>query len=130
MRLIVGGYGQGKLNYALSETKLSQHEVTNGRDCPLKADQLGQVRVFYALEQWFRRQLAEGISPFEEAKKLIEKWPQAVLIAQEIGSGVVPLHAEERRWREETGRTCCMLAQQAARVDRVFCGLAATIKGE
>lgn len=39
------------------------------------------------------------------------------------------MDAQERAWRECTGRLCCDIAAQADRVYRVYCGIATCIKG-
>lgn len=52
-----------------------------------------------------------------------------VVIATEVGSGVVPVDAEERAAREAAGRLNCLLAQQADAVARVFCGIPMVLKG-
>ena len=70
---------------------------------------------------------------------LIHQWAQQagyagagaylmVVIAREIGSGVVPMDAGERAWRERHGRLLRRLAQQAGSVRRVFCGLTEVLK--
>ena len=52
-----------------------------------------------------------------------------VVIATEVGSGVVPVSPEERAAREAAGRLNCLLAQRADAVARVFCGIPMVIKG-
>lgn len=51
-----------------------------------------------------------------------------VVIATEVGGGVVPVDAGERSAREAAGRLSCLLAQRAERVVRVFCGLPMVLK--
>jgi len=51
-----------------------------------------------------------------------------VVIATEVGGGVVPVDAGERAAREAAGRLSCLLAQRAQRVIRVFCGLPMVLK--
>lgn len=51
-----------------------------------------------------------------------------VVIATEVGGGVVPVNAQERAAREAAGRLSCLLAQRADRVVRVFCGLPMVLK--
>ena len=51
-----------------------------------------------------------------------------VVIATEVGGGVVPVDAGGRAARETAGRLSCLLAQRAARVIRVFCGLPMVLK--
>ena len=54
--------------------------------------------------------------------------PDAVVAADEIGCGVVPVDREERAWREAAGRALCVLAQGAESVTRVVCGIGVRIK--
>lgn len=53
-----------------------------------------------------------------------------VVIATEVGGGVVPLDPDERRSREAAGRLACLLAARADTVIRVHCGLPCLLKGE
>lgn len=52
-----------------------------------------------------------------------------VVIATEVGGGIVPADADERRRREAAGRLACLLAERAGVVVRVFCGQPQFIKG-
>ena len=53
-----------------------------------------------------------------------------VVIATEVGCGVVPVDREARRRRDAAGRLACILAQQADTVVRVCCGIPKVLKGE
>ena len=53
-----------------------------------------------------------------------------VVVATEVGGGVVPVDAAERAAREAAGRLACLLAERADTVVRVLCGLPMTLKGE
>ena len=61
------------------------------------------------------------------ADRLAEK---KVVIATEVGGGVVPLDPADRRNREVAGRLACLLAERADTVIRVCCGLPRILKGE
>ena len=52
-----------------------------------------------------------------------------VVIATEVGGGVVPVDKNERAAREAAGRLGCLLAQRADAVVRVFCGIPVYLKG-
>lgn len=52
-----------------------------------------------------------------------------VVIATEIGGGVVPMDKRQRMAREAAGRLTCLLAEKADTVIRVFCGLPMVLKG-
>ena len=60
------------------------------------------------------------------ADRLAEK---KVVIATEIGGGVVPVDPADRRNRESAGRLACLLAERADTVIRVCCGLPRFLKG-
>ena len=51
-----------------------------------------------------------------------------IVIADEIGNGIVPLDAFEREYREQTGRAEILLAKKADEVVRVICGIGQKIK--
>lgn len=53
-----------------------------------------------------------------------------VVIATEVGGGVVPIDAHQRACREGAGRLACLLAQKADTVVRVCCGLPQCLKGQ
>lgn len=53
-----------------------------------------------------------------------------VVMAVEVGGGVVPIDPAERAVREAAGRLACLLAQRAETVVRVFCGIPTVLKGE
>lgn len=52
-----------------------------------------------------------------------------IVIADEIGCGLVPLDASEREKRERAGRLACMLAERADTVIRVVCGCPQILRG-
>ena len=52
-----------------------------------------------------------------------------VVIATEVGGGVVPTDARQRYEREMAGRLACLLAERADTVIRVCCGLPVCLKG-
>ena len=54
--------------------------------------------------------------------------PDAVVVANEVGSGVVPMTKEDRAFRENVGRALCVIAREAERVIRVVCGIGVRIK--
>ena len=53
-----------------------------------------------------------------------------VVIATEIGGGIVPMDAGERRAREAAGRLACLLAARADTVIEMFCGIPTVLKGD
>ena len=53
-----------------------------------------------------------------------------VVMATEIGGGVVPMDAGQRAAREAAGRLACLLAARADIVGEMFCGIPTVLKGE
>lgn len=53
-----------------------------------------------------------------------------IVIATEVGGGVVPIDPAERAAREAAGRLACLLAARADCVVQLFCGIPTVLKGE
>ena len=93
MDLIIGGAYQGKLTLAARE-----YGLTPGDICDLAAGEpVPGARCYIHLEELTRWQ--EDTEPYLPLLAAAE-----VVIAREIGSGVVPMDAGERAWRERHGR--------------------------
>ena len=114
MILIIGGAGQGKLDYVLQKTGYTPDQVAH------TPEEARSKLVFDGLEQW----------PHLDEGALLAVNPDLILICDEVGCGVVPIDPAQRAWREDVGRRCCRLAQRAERVERIFCGLPMTLKGD
>ena len=62
---------------------------------------------------------------------LVEELAQKpVVIATEVGGGVIPADPGERERREAAGRLACLLADRADAVVRACCGLPRALKGD
>lgn len=55
---------------------------------------------------------------------------QKIVIATELGGGLIPVDRAEREKREAAGRLACLLAERAETVIRVCCGLPQVLKGK
>ena len=110
MELYIGGYKQGKLKYVLTKYPDAENRVCND------------------LHLWIREMLQEGQDAESEVIRYIEENPDCILICDEIGNGIVPVDAFERRYREQVGRILIEVAKRADRVERVICGLGQRIK--
>lgn len=115
MVLILGGLGAGKHSYIRS-LGFTDGQMSNDPDA--------DAPVLFALEEAVKRDpaSAETLLP-----KLMKK---KYVLCREVGSGVIPMDAKEREWREATGRLCCMLAERAEAVVRVVSGIPIALKGE
>lgn len=122
MRLIIGGKGQGKREYAASAYGLEPCEIASD------LREAAAARALYGLEEEIARCLREGSEPEEAVAELCRANPDIIIICRELGCGVVPVEHFDREWRERTGRICCSLARSAETVERVLCGLPMRIK--
>lgn len=115
MILIIGGAGQGKLEYVLQKTGLGPEQVARDPETARSRP------VFAGVEQW----------PELEENELLAANPEIILICDEVGSGVVPADPEQRLRREQGGTGCAAAWRaRAERVERIFCGLSMVLKGE
>ena len=114
MILIIGGAGQGKLDYVLERTGYSAADVARS------PEEAADKPILAGLERW----------PELDGEVLLAANPGLIVICDEVGCGVVPARPEERDWREKVGRLCCRLAARAEREERIFCGLPMVLKGD
>ena len=108
MILVIGGVAQGKTSYVK-------------KNYPDR-------KYFDDFEDWFKEKLISGGKPEEEAEKYMEENPEAVIICDEVGCGVVPTGAFDREYRERLGRCLIKIAEGSDRVIRIFCGAGTVIK--
>lgn len=127
MHLIIGGYAQGRLRYAMETFSLTEQDVWDASAAP-ESSWNGQ-RIIYRAETLVQGRLTEGLQPQEGAAFLLPQWKDAILITQEVGCGLVPVTAEQRAWRDAVGQWNAFLAANAETVDRVLCGIGMRIKG-
>lgn len=102
MIFIVGGAFQGKGAFAEKHFK--------GKE----------IVVHY--EETVREELLAGKDPLAEAESFLAEHRDAVIISAEVGYGLVPIDAFERKYREAVGRVNCYLAGEAEQFYRVICG--------
>lgn len=108
MIFITGPLFSGKKEYIrtalkLNETEFTQQAVWDVQDLAAKTDDLAALADTLAQKQ--------------------------IVIATEIGGGVVPIDVRDRVRREAAGRLACILAARADTVIRVCCGLPQCLKG-
>lgn len=133
MKLVIGGYAQGKLEYVKKKYNVKEELIF---DCALPGKEeiekinpgKDDVVVVSSLHKWIRKRIKEGGRPEEEVASFAKKNPNAVIISDEVGNGIVPMDPFERVYRERTGRILCDLAANAEEVERVICGIPQKIK--
>ena len=125
MRLVIGGYAQGKLDYVLQTYHLQTKQVWDGM---IIGREDNEEVVFNHFHNWVKEELRKGACPEEQICELVKCHPNLIIISDEIGNGIVPIDAFEREYRERTGRILIELAKQAESVERVICGIGQKIK--
>lgn len=108
MKLYIGGAYQGQNELARQENPTAE--------------------VWTDFHETIRATLDAGQDPRAFASQFCLEHPSAVLAANEVGAGVVPMTAEDRAFREAVGRALCIIAQSSEQVTRVMCGLGVRIK--
>lgn len=133
MRLVIGGYAQGKRKFVLEKYHLREETVWDGvlPDDTERADGMVVIDHFHL---WVRRRMEDGGCPEEEILDYLDRLSRlnrdadCIIICDEIGNGIVPADAFERAYRERTGRILVLLARRAEEVERVLCGIGQRIK--
>ena len=100
MKLILGGYANGRTAYAMQNYQLTESDCFDAAAEPL-ARWNGQRLILHA-EQLVNPWLEQGKEPCTEILPWLERWQNAVLITQEVGCGLVPVTPQQRQLREPT----------------------------
>ena len=126
MKLILGGYANGRTACAMQNYQLTESDCFDAAAEPL-ARWNGQRLILHA-EQLVNPWLEQGKEPCTEILPWLERWQNAVLITQEVGCGLVPVTPQQRQLREAVGHFNRLLAECAETVERVCCGLGMQLK--
>lgn len=86
------------------------------------------AKYFYACQELVRWVEEQGSSVEFLWQTLFEPLPAWSVVMNEVGNGIIPMEAGQRRYREAVGRFGCLAAAAADEVVRVFCGLGTKIK--
>ena len=120
MILIIGGAYQGKLDFAREAFGITDADVHTCGGGEIDFSK----KCIYKIEE-FTYGHPDPIGYFREHRA---EWEDSILICQDIFCGVVPMGAENRAWRQNTGRLCQYLSREARHVSRIFCGLEQRLK--
>ncbi len=132
MKLVIGGYSQGKLNFVLQKNSAKNclvYEGTIPDEQQLQEIAVhGNMVIINHFHCWVKKRILQGGNPEKEIIAFLEKSKESIIISDEIGNGIVPIDAFEREYRERTGRILVKLASEADEVVRVICGMGQNIK--
>lgn len=121
MKLVIGGYAQGRLAYVLQRYEKQTEDVFDLADHSIF--DWNKQTILYHIEELVTQAEKESQSVFDWLEKYLPLWNDCILITQEVGCGLVPITPEERRWRETVGRMNMWLVSKSETVERIFCGL-------
>lgn len=108
MKFYIGGAWQGQEELARRENPTAE--------------------IIVDFHECIRNALTRGEDPCRFTEHICTTHPMAVIVANEIGAGIVPLDVSERIFREAVGRALCIVAQRSEEVTRVVCGIGVRIK--
>ena len=155
MELYVGGLAQGKTAYVQrkyegrkllllaaeayadcafsKEPKLAPESILTDQGEYPEVIVLQDLHLAVKRLMWKQMSEAEELGAWlgdleEEIARLEAAGCKVVIIADEVGCGVVPMEPKERMYRECVGRCLIELAGKAESVERVICGLGQKIK--
>lgn len=125
MILITGGEAQGKLKFVMEHFR--PKEIINGVDCVLSIPKNAECVINY--HELIKRLMHENADTTAFTKKFCAVNQNALIIMNEVGSGIIPIEKSEREWRENVGKCGCIIAERADTVIRMTCGIPTVIKG-
>lgn len=126
MRVIIGGAHNGKRQYVKRMLADEQYYWVDCSAGNFEIPSDGTV-VIDQIEQWLAQTELDEMEAVEFILKSIEG-KDVILILTDIGRGIVPMDAEQRRLRDACGRMYQRLVAQADDVTRIWYGLAQTLK--
>lgn len=126
MELITGGAYQGKKEYAKKIFGFTDSQITDGAVC--SENDIFSAVCISNYHMFVRRMTESGVNAVSLTRRLCTENPDAVILMNETGCGIVPLEKSERIWREETGRCGCIIAEHSEKVTRLFNSIPVIIK--
>lgn len=125
MRVVIGGAHNGKREHVKKMLSGAPHQwvdCSGGLEIPS-----GTTVIIDRIEHWIVRTELPEAEAVELILKVIEG-KDVIFILTDIGRGIVPMDADQRKLRDACGRLYQRLMAQADEVTRVWYGLAQTLK--
>ncbi|SES02826.1 bifunctional adenosylcobinamide kinase/adenosylcobinamide-phosphate guanylyltransferase [Psychrobacillus sp. OK032] len=126
MHVIFGGAFNGKRAYVEQRIQGRSVQWVNAEeDIPVFLSNT-EVIVVFGIENLLQTKLEKWLECLERWNEEIE----VIVIATEIGRGIVPMEASTRKLRDDVGRFYQQLFTKAESVTRIWYGISQTIKGD
>lgn len=126
MILVIGSSFQGQLGYVLNEFRLTAKDVADGD--LIGFDTITDYKVIDKFHLTVKRLYEGGLNIDEFVAKCFASKTLKIIVADEIGSGIVPLEPDIRELRDEIGQILQIIASKSEKVVRICCGLPVVIK--
>ncbi|MED3552453.1 bifunctional adenosylcobinamide kinase/adenosylcobinamide-phosphate guanylyltransferase [Cytobacillus praedii] len=143
MHFITGGAFNGKSKWVKEHYRLNAAphlwlSAYHGHSIPENTENWLDFVVLEGIEKWVQEwsgQLAIH-EVREKWRMLLRSWTQweraenreLILIGSDLSKGIVPMLAEERKWRDVTGWVYQDIAEMAEKVDIIWYGISQKIK--
>lgn len=134
MHVFIGGAHNGKRDYVKKWlTERGKHNVRwfEG-NCPEASNPVNldasQTIVVAGIEKWLAETKLPEEAAVEYVMKSVSLQQDTVLILTDIGRGIVPIDANQRKLRDTVGRLYQRLLTEADDVTRIWYGLAKPLK--
>ncbi len=121
MILIIGGRAQGKRLWAAQTFGLAETDFSSDPAAPCRA--------LCGITDCVAEAVRAGRDPSADIIAAVERGPDLIVIADEVGCGIVPDNVFDRTWRDAAGSLTTELARRADTVVRIFCGMPTVLKG-
>lgn len=143
MHFVIGGAYNGKAQWVRTHYQLDRKSSClwqSAYEDPLLPKELGkytsQLIILEGIEYWLKQLLNHSEDNQDRAIEYIEAWKawsqqdgnKLVVIGTDISKGIVPIEAEDRLWRDVTGRFYQRMVEEANRVHYIWYGIAKTLK--
>lgn len=126
MRVVIGGAHNGKREFVKKMLADVPHQWVDCSAGELEIPSDGTVVIDH-IEQWLAQTELDETEAVEFILKSIEG-KDVVFILTDIGRGIVPMDAEQRKLRDSCGRLSQQLMAKADDVTRIWYGLSQTLK--
>ncbi len=108
------------------KAKLGMTAVCDGGSVPF--EEWKNYEIIDHFHQAVRKMMEQGLEVETFINQLLEDNPELIIVMDEIGCGIVPIDAADRKYRDIVGQAGQLLAGRAAQVHRVVCGIGMRIK--
>lgn len=119
MIFIVGGYFQGKREYA--NTQFSISNWVSGEEASFES--LVVAEGVYHFQEYLEKIWKKGECLEKHCQGILRENPNLLIVMEEMGCGILPLEREKREFLNQVGELMEFLSKEAREVHRVICGI-------